>query len=160
MAILQKDRGFCRYMAAMFVFTVQFDGLPIITVIRERFEQGYFGGILLGSTLSMLVSFAVPKWVQFLTGTHPPLPPRARLVFRQRQCRSADCITYRDPLVAVLGHCHPSSGDGRRIHWLDFGPPRLRPARTGGSIHGGPRHADRPARTGGPRHWSLGLSHG
>merc|ERR1711893_35169 len=43
----------------------------IIQVIRERFEQGYFGGILLGSTLPMLVlPFAVPKWAQFFDRVH------------------------------------------------------------------------------------------
>ena len=44
-AILQKDRGFSRYMAAMFVFgSGNLMAMPIIIqVIRERFEQGYFG---------------------------------------------------------------------------------------------------------------------
>ena len=71
-AILQKDRGFSRYMAAMFVFgSGNLMAMPIIIqVIRERFEQGYFGGILLGSTLPMLVlPFAVPRWAKFLIGS-------------------------------------------------------------------------------------------
>ena len=72
-AILQKDRGFSRYMAAMFVFgSGNLMAMPIIIqVIRERFEQGYFGGILLGSTLPMLVlPFAVPRWAKFFDRVH------------------------------------------------------------------------------------------
>ena len=60
-------------MAAMFVFgSGNLMAMPIIIqVIRERFEQGYFGGILLGSTLPMLVlPFAVPRWAKFFDRVH------------------------------------------------------------------------------------------
>ena len=67
------DVGFSRYMGAMFVFgSGNLMAMPIIIqVIRERFDQGYLGGILLGSTLPMLVlPFAVPKWAKFFDQVH------------------------------------------------------------------------------------------
>ena len=72
-SILKMDVGFSRYMGAMFVFgSGNLMAMPIIIqVIRERFDQGYLGGILLGSTLPMLVlPFAVPKWAKFFDQVH------------------------------------------------------------------------------------------
>jgi len=71
--VLVRDRGYRRYMGAMFTLGLGNLMIPslLAIVVRERFEMGYLEGILVTGSIPMLVMpLAIPAWASLLDRTH------------------------------------------------------------------------------------------
>lgn len=72
-SILGRDRPFRQYMIAMFVFGIGnlMVSAPLVIMLRDVFGYGYLGGILIMSTIPLiLMPVSIPVWSRMLDRMH------------------------------------------------------------------------------------------